>query len=91
LVAPAAEVLRGRAAIERFWRTGVETGIESVTLARLDLQLQGDVAFEVLRILETYGCHYDNKIPRSAHQAPAAPAKAHNRPVAELLRRKYES
>lgn len=47
LVAPAAEVLRGRAAIERFWRTGVETGIESVTLARLDLQLQGDVAFEV--------------------------------------------
>ena len=47
LVAPAADVVHGRAAIERFWRTGVETGIAEVTLVRLDLQLKGDVAFEV--------------------------------------------
>jgi uncharacterized protein (TIGR02246 family) len=47
LLAPAADVLRGRSAIERFWRTGVETGIEKVTLTRLELRLQGDVAFEV--------------------------------------------
>ncbi len=49
LVAPAADVMRGRPAIERFWRTGVETGIEQVELAMLELQLRGDVAFEVGR------------------------------------------
>jgi uncharacterized protein (TIGR02246 family) len=47
LLAPAADVVHGRPAIERFWRTGVETGIEDVSLARLDLQLRGDVAYEV--------------------------------------------
>lgn len=47
LLAPAADVVHGRPAIERFWRTGVETGIQDVTLARLDLQLRGDVAYEV--------------------------------------------
>jgi uncharacterized protein (TIGR02246 family) len=47
LLAPAADVLRGRAAIERFWQTGVETGIEKVSLERLDLQLFGEIAFEV--------------------------------------------
>jgi uncharacterized protein (TIGR02246 family) len=49
LVAPAADVMRGRPAIERFWRTGVEAGIEQVELAVLELQLRGDVAFEVGR------------------------------------------
>lgn len=47
LLAPAADVLHGRPAIERFWRTGVETGIERVTTTRRELQLRGDVAFEV--------------------------------------------
>lgn len=49
LLAPAADVLHGRQAIERFWRTGVETGIEQVELAVIDLQQRGDVAFEVGR------------------------------------------
>ena len=49
LLAPAADVLHGRPAIERFWRTGVEAGIEEVELAVLELQLQGPVAFEVGR------------------------------------------
>jgi uncharacterized protein (TIGR02246 family) len=49
LVAPAADVMHGRLAIERFWRTGVETGIHQVELAMVDLQLRGDVAFEVGR------------------------------------------
>jgi uncharacterized protein (TIGR02246 family) len=49
LIAPAADVLRGRPAIERFWQTGVETGIEQVELAVLELQLRGEVAFEVGR------------------------------------------
>ena len=47
LVAPAGELLRGRPAIERFWRTGVEIGIGEVELAVLDLRLRGDVALEV--------------------------------------------
>jgi uncharacterized protein (TIGR02246 family) len=49
LIAPAADVFRGRPAIERFWQTGVETGIEQVELAVLELQLRGEVAFEVGR------------------------------------------
>jgi uncharacterized protein (TIGR02246 family) len=49
LLAPAADVLHGRPAIERFWRTGVETGIEQVELVVIDLQQRGDVVFEVGR------------------------------------------
>ena len=47
LVAPAAAVVHGRAAIERFWQTGVETGIDRVEHAVLELTRQGNVAFEV--------------------------------------------
>jgi len=49
LLAPDADIMHGRPAIERFWRTGVETGIEEVALARLDLRLYGELAFEVGR------------------------------------------
>lgn len=49
LLAPAADLLSGRSAIERFWRTGVETGIEHVELDVLHLQQRGDVVFEVGR------------------------------------------
>jgi uncharacterized protein (TIGR02246 family) len=47
LLAPAADLLHGRTAIERFWRTGVEAGIEQVELVVLYLQQRGDIAFEV--------------------------------------------
>jgi ketosteroid isomerase-like protein len=47
LLAPATDVLHGRLAIERFWRTGLETGIERVELLALDIRQRGDVAFEV--------------------------------------------
>ena len=47
LLAPAADVLHGRPAIERFWRTGVETGIERVELVVLELRRRGEIAFEV--------------------------------------------
>jgi uncharacterized protein (TIGR02246 family) len=47
LVAPATEIVHGRAAIERFWRTGVETGIADVQMVELELQHRGDFAFEV--------------------------------------------
>jgi uncharacterized protein (TIGR02246 family) len=47
LLAPAADVVRGRAAIERFRRTGLESGITGVDLSVLDFRRQGDVAVEV--------------------------------------------
>ena len=47
LLAPAADVVYGRSAIERFWRTGVESGIERVELVVLELRRRGDVAFEI--------------------------------------------
>lgn len=47
LLPPASEPLRGRPAIERFWQTGVETGIQQVELVVLDLHRRGDVVFEV--------------------------------------------
>lgn len=49
LIAPAAEVFHGRRAIERFWETGVETGIERVELTVLDLEQRGDVTVEIGR------------------------------------------
>jgi uncharacterized protein (TIGR02246 family) len=49
LLAPDADVVRGRTAIERFWRTGVETGIEQVELVVIEIQQRGEVAFEVGR------------------------------------------
>jgi uncharacterized protein (TIGR02246 family) len=49
LLAPAADVVRGRSAIERFWQTGLETGITEVELEALDVQHSGEIAFEVGR------------------------------------------
>jgi ketosteroid isomerase-like protein len=47
LVAPAGELLRGRQMIERFWRTGIEIGVDNVELDLLELELRGDIALEV--------------------------------------------
>ena len=47
LVAPAGELLRGRRMIERFWRTGMEIGVDNVELDLLELELRGDIALEV--------------------------------------------
>jgi len=47
LLAPAAAVLHGRPAIERFWATGVETGIDHVELIVLEIQHRGDVVLEI--------------------------------------------
>jgi uncharacterized protein (TIGR02246 family) len=49
LLAPAVDFVRGRSAIERFWQTGVETGITEVDLVAIDVQQSGDLAFEVGR------------------------------------------
>ena len=47
LVAPAGELHHGRAAIERFWRTGVEIGIDDARYAVIEVDRRGDVIFEV--------------------------------------------
>ena len=49
LVAPAADVLHGRAAIERFWRTGVEAGVQRMELTVVAIQRRGEIAMEVGR------------------------------------------
>jgi uncharacterized protein (TIGR02246 family) len=47
LVAPAGELLRGRPAIERFWRTGMDIGIDGVEFVVLEIRVRDDIAIEV--------------------------------------------
>jgi ketosteroid isomerase-like protein len=49
LVAPSAELLIGRQAIERFWRAGVEAGISEIVFEPLELTPEGSVACEIGR------------------------------------------
>jgi ketosteroid isomerase-like protein len=49
LLAPSAELIRGRSAIEAFWRTGLEAGIVGVELEALELERNDDVAYELGR------------------------------------------
>jgi ketosteroid isomerase-like protein len=47
LLAPSAELFRGRQAIERFWRAGVDTGISEVELETLELVQLAGFAYEI--------------------------------------------
>lgn len=49
LLAPSAELFRGRPAIERFWRAGVDTGISEVHLETLELVRLNGFAYEIGR------------------------------------------
>jgi ketosteroid isomerase-like protein len=49
LLAPSAELFRGRAAIERFWRAGLDTGISKVQLETLELVRRSGFAYEIGR------------------------------------------
>lgn len=49
LLAPSAELLEGRAAIEAFWRAGIESGITAVELESLELSRRGRLAYEIGR------------------------------------------
>jgi ketosteroid isomerase-like protein len=47
LLAPSAELFRGRAAIERFWLAGLDTGISEVRLETLELVRRNGFAYEI--------------------------------------------
>lgn len=49
LLAPSAELLRGREAIERFWKAGLDTGISEVELETLELVRLDGLAYEIGR------------------------------------------
>lgn len=49
LLAPSAELFRGRAAIERFWLAGLDTGISEVLLETLELVRRNGFAYEIGR------------------------------------------
>jgi ketosteroid isomerase-like protein len=49
LLAPAAPPIRGRAAIERFWQAGVDTGLKSGELEAAALERGDGVAYELGR------------------------------------------
>jgi ketosteroid isomerase-like protein len=47
LLAPSAELVQGRDAIEAFWRAGVDAGLRDVELEALELDVQGRLAYEI--------------------------------------------
>jgi ketosteroid isomerase-like protein len=47
LVAPAAEMIRGRADVAAFWQAGMDTGIADVALVPEDLEVVASIAWEV--------------------------------------------
>jgi ketosteroid isomerase-like protein len=49
LLTPSAELFRGRAAIERFWMAGLDTGISEVVLETLELVRRNGFAYEIGR------------------------------------------
>jgi uncharacterized protein (TIGR02246 family) len=49
LLPPSAELMEGRAAIEAFWRAGLEAGISRVELETLELERQDGLAYEIGR------------------------------------------
>jgi ketosteroid isomerase-like protein len=49
LLPPDGEALVGRAAAERFWRTGIEAGVRSCELETLELEAHDGTAYEIGR------------------------------------------
>jgi ketosteroid isomerase-like protein len=49
LLAPSAEVIEGRDAIEAFWRAGLQSGLAEIQLDQLELDPRDGVAYEIGR------------------------------------------
>jgi len=68
LLAPLAEPIKGRAAIEGYWRTGVEAGVSEVELEVLELRLQDRLAYEIGRYtLQLEGDGGDTVVDRGTY------------------------
>jgi ketosteroid isomerase-like protein len=61
LLAPSAELIKGRGQIEAYWRAGVAFGLTSVELHAIELQVLGSVAIEIGRY--ALGLHLDGAAP----------------------------
>lgn len=60
LLPPEADVLRGRAAIERFWQAGIDSGVAVINLVPQVLHADDDVAVDIGRYemhLESENAH----------------------------------
>jgi ketosteroid isomerase-like protein len=59
LLAPTAEVIEGRAAIEAYWQIGLESGLQGVDLEPLDVQSRDGALYEIgryaVRVVPTEG------------------------------------
>lgn len=51
LVAPSADLIEGREAIEAFWRAGIDSGVEAVELEAVEVQHRDRMAYEIGRYL----------------------------------------
>ena len=65
LLPPAADVVHGRTAIERFWRVGLESGIRDLRLDVLEISTEGDVVVEIgayaLRLVSESGASIEDR------------------------------
>ena len=65
LLPPAAAVVHGRSAIERFWRIGLDAGITDVQLDVLELTQEGNVVVEIgaysLRLISERGAIVEDR------------------------------
>jgi len=64
LLAPSADLIEGRDAIEAFWRAGLEAGVREFELEAIELDRSGCVAYEIgsyaLRVESEIGPVVDN-------------------------------
>ena len=65
LMVPAVDVVHGRSAIERFWRIGLDAGIQDVQLDVLEISRAGDVVVEIgayaLRLVSERGIPVEDR------------------------------
>jgi uncharacterized protein (TIGR02246 family) len=67
MLAPSAELLRGREAIEAFWNAGVEAGLSAVELDLLELERDDGLAYEIGRYTLTVDAAGEGVIDRGKY------------------------
>lgn len=68
LLPPTGEVIRGRKAIESFWRSGIEIGVRSIELERLEHSEADRVLYELGRYrMLVHRAEHEPKLERGAY------------------------